>query len=65
MTAAEHAKLFRIVHESISVYCGRRGRVTAHHLLDLYESYLMWRDDLPPEIRDIDHQPLPHVIFLQ
>ncbi|KAL6718992.1 hypothetical protein ACLMJK_003227 [Lecanora helva] len=64
MTAAEHSKLFRIVHEAILVYCGSRGIVTAHHILDLYKGYLMWRDELPSEIRDIDHEPLPHVIFL-
>lgn len=65
VTAAEQAKLFRIVHETVLIYCGSRGKVNALHLLDVYESYLMWRDALHPEIRYTDNKPLPHVIFLQ
>jgi len=39
MTASEHAKLFRIVYKSILVYCGSRGKVSAQHLLEIYERY--------------------------
>ena len=65
LVAAEQAKMLRIVHETISVYCGSRGKVTAHHLINLYETFLIWKDDLPNQIRDVDAQALPHVIFLQ
>ena len=65
LMASEQAKLLRIVHETISVYCGSRGKVTAHHLINLYESFLIWKDDLPIEIREINAQSLPHIIFLQ
>lgn len=65
MTATEQAKLLQIAHENIRVYCGSRGKVTASHVLDLYESYIIWRDDLPSEIRNAGEQSLPHVIMLQ
>lgn len=65
MTASEHAKLFRIVHETILVYCGSRGRVRAHHLLDIYGRFLSWKNGLPPELLDVIDEPLPHVLFLQ
>lgn len=65
MTASEHAKLFRIAHETILAYCGSRGKVTGRRLFDVYERYLTWKDNLPPEIRDVDNDPLPHVLFLQ
>lgn len=65
MTASEHAKLFRIAHETMLVYCGSRGRVSAHHLLNLYERFVNWREELPLEIRDIISDSLPHVLFLQ
>lgn len=65
MTAAQHSKLFLIVHESILVYCGSCGKVTGRHLLDLYERYLVWKDDLPPEMGAVENGALPHIVFLQ
>ncbi len=65
VTASEHAKLFRTVHESILVYCGSRGKISAQHLLDIYERYMAWKDELPFALRKIDNDPLPHVLFLQ
>lgn len=65
MTASEHAKLFRTVHESILAYCGSRGKVSAQKLLEIYERYMAWKDELPPALRDLDNDPLPHVLFLQ
>ena len=65
LTATEYAKLLRTVHESILVYCGSRGKVAAYHLLGLFQDYLIWKDDLPIEIGNIDNNPLPHVLFLQ
>ena len=57
--------LFRIVHETILVYCGSRGKATTRQLLSLYERYLMWREALPQEIAEMGQEPLPHVLFLQ
>lgn len=65
MTASQHAKLFRCVHELILVYCGSRGRVGAHHLLELYKRFLTWRNDIPPQLLDASEDPLPHVLSLQ
>lgn len=64
-TASEHARLFRIVHETILCYCGSRGKVTAEALLKLYDRYLEWEQRLPPGFRDVDGDCLPHVLFLQ
>lgn len=64
-TACEHAKLYRIIHESILVYCGARGKVSAKALLDCFQRYVEWKDGLPPSLRSIESQPLPHVLFLQ
>ena len=64
-TASEHAKLFRIVHANILIYCGSRGKVDAQKLLELYERYLAWKEGLPPDIADLSGEPLPHVLFLQ
>ncbi len=65
MTASQHAKLFRIVHELLVVYCGSRGRVGAMHLLNVYKRFLSWKDEMPPELMDGRDSPLPHVLFLQ
>ena len=65
VTACEHARLYRIIHECIHVYCGARGRVSADALLDLFQRYSAWKDGLPPELRSVEGEPLPHVLFLQ
>ena len=65
LTSGEHAKLYRIVHETILVYCGSRGKVTAKGLAGLYERYLSWMEKLPIELKIDDSDPLPHVLFLQ
>ena len=65
LTASEHARLFRIIHETILVYCGSRGRVSARALLDLYERYVDWKEHLPSDLRLQESEPLPHVLFLQ
>lgn len=64
VTACEHAKLYRIVHECILVYCGARGKVSAGSLLDIFQRYMVWKDGLPPELGTVEGQPLPHVLFL-
>ena len=65
LTACEHAKLYRIVHECILVYCGSRGKVSANSVLDLYHRYIVWKDGLSPDLRSVEDQPLPHILFLQ
>ncbi len=67
VTAHEHAKLYRIIHETILVFCGSRGKVSAHHMLLIYERFLGWKEGLPPSLSDVNEevQPLPHVLFLQ
>ena len=64
-TASQQAKLFRIVHRNILVYCGSHGRVDAGKLLEIYERYLAWKEELPPNIADLSGDPLPHHVSLQ
>ena len=65
LTAREHAKLYRIIHESILVYCGARGKVSTDSLLDVFQRYLAWEEELPPDLRSVKGEPLPHILFLQ
>ena len=65
LTARESAKLYRIVHECILVYCGIRDKISADSLLDVYQRYIRWKEDLPPDLRSVSGQPLPHVLSLQ
>lgn len=67
VTAYHQAKLFLIINETLNVYCGTRGRVTAAKILDVYARYLQWKDELPDVIANIDEgdQPLPHILYLQ
>lgn len=65
-TAKELARLNQIILETINVYCGSCGRVTAKSILYLYRRYLQWKEALPPTMRidESDSQPLPHVYSL-
>jgi len=67
VTACEQAKLFRIVHDTINVYCGARGRVTAAAVIGCYKRFLNWKANLSEAVRHVDEesQPLPHVLCLQ
>ena len=65
LTACEHAKLYRIAHERILIYCGARGKVSAESLLDVYQRFVAWKDGLPPSLQSVEGQPLPHVLSLQ
>ena len=67
LTACHQAKLYRIVHDSINIYCGARGKVTAKEIIGCYRRYLDWEERLPDQVRrtDEDAQPLPHVLGLQ
>ncbi|KAL9607656.1 MAG: hypothetical protein Q9167_007452 [Letrouitia subvulpina] len=62
MTASYQAALFRIIHESIDLYCGLRGLVTAEAVLKVYRWYIDWETDLNPILNNVDVsiQPLPH-----
>ena len=67
ITSYYQATLFRIVNETLSLYCGNRGQVSAYKVLDVYRKYLDWKESLPPVIANISEgdQPLPHVLQLQ
>ena len=65
LTAREHAKLYRVIHHCTFVYGGAGGKVSADSLLDIFERYLAWKDELPPELQSTEGEPLPHVLFLQ
>ena len=67
ITAWQQARLFTIINETINLYCGARGEVSATKVLEVYARYLAWKEDLPDIIANIseDKQPLPHILFLQ
>ena len=67
VTACEQAKLFRIVHDTINVYCGARGKVTAAAVIGCYKRFLTWEANLSEAVKHVDEesQPLPHVLCLQ
>ena len=67
MTACMQASLFQIIDESLKLYCGHRGDVSAANVLKVYKRYLDWKEDLPSRIGqiEVDDQPLPHVLYLQ
>ncbi|KAI4251629.1 MAG: hypothetical protein L6R42_008310 [Xanthoria sp. 1 TBL-2021] len=66
MTARYQAALFRIIHESLNLYCGLRGLATAEAILITYRRYLDWEHDLPPILKtvDVESHPVPHILFL-
>ncbi|KAL9601455.1 MAG: hypothetical protein Q9219_002521 [cf. Caloplaca sp. 3 TL-2023] len=66
ITACHQATLFRIIHESLNLYCGLRGAATAEAVLTLYRRYKDWEEDLPFIVGAIDEdaQPLPHILCL-
>ena len=65
--ACHQARLFRIVDETINLYCGTRGPISAYKVLDIYRRYLDWKESLPSTIANMgqEDQPLPHVLQLQ
>ena len=66
LTAMYQAKLFRIVNDSITVYCGLRGQIDAYKILDLYRRFENWKDELPEKLyTDNVKDPLPHILYLQ
>ncbi|KAL8666105.1 MAG: hypothetical protein Q9168_007553 [Polycauliona sp. 1 TL-2023] len=66
MTSCYQAALFRIVHESLNLYCGLRGVASAEMILNTYRRYLDWKHDLPSilEAVDVEAHPVPHILFL-
>lgn len=67
ITACHQTKLFRIIHESLHLYCRTRGKVTAQAVLEVYKRYLEWKEHLAPILKKIEmnDQPLPHIMCLQ
>jgi hypothetical protein len=65
-TAKDFAKLSQIIHQTIAVWCGNRGRVTARAVLKLYRKYLRWKEDLSDVLADPNvDTPLAHCFALQ
>ncbi|KAL8993298.1 MAG: hypothetical protein Q9169_006447 [Polycauliona sp. 2 TL-2023] len=66
MTSCYQAALFRIIHESLNLYCGLRGIATAGAILTTYRRYLDWEYDLPSILKNVDVEahPVPHILFL-
>ena len=67
-TSAHYAMLVRIIHETCHLFYDiNREIISARDILQLYERYLKWREEIPDEIGDAgeDTQALPHVISLQ
>lgn len=67
-TSAYYAMLVHIIHETCHLfYSAHTEIISARDILQLYERYLNWREELPYEIADAgeDTQALPHVISLQ
>ncbi|KAF2091466.1 hypothetical protein K490DRAFT_60906 [Saccharata proteae CBS 121410] len=65
----EFSRLNQIIHETINVYCGSKGRVTARSIMYLYKRYLRWKTALPHDLAvgadgvEMVH-PLPHVFYI-
>ena len=68
--AKESAQLSLIHLETLSAWCGTSGKVTSKDLLELYEKYQLWRQDLSKVIRNHSsvangEDVLPFVLLLQ
>ena len=67
LSACYQAKLFRIIRNSLNLYCGYSGKVTAHKVVACYKEYTDWRAELPDVLHNVDvnAQPLPNILYLQ
>jgi hypothetical protein len=67
LTASHQAKLFRVVHNAINVYCGARGVVTAEQVVGCYKRFVDWRETLLDQVGETreSFHPLPHILSLQ
>ena len=67
LTACYQAKLFRICRNSLNLYCGYGGKITAQTVIAVYKEYTDWRANLPAPLLkvDVEAQPLPNVLYLQ
>lgn len=66
LTSSSQAKLYRIIHETLLVYCSNQNKVSAQTLLGLYDRYVAWKESSPPGLANIGQDELlPHVFFLQ
>ncbi|MCJ1389446.1 hypothetical protein MMC18_002303 [Xylographa bjoerkii] len=66
-TSSAHAKLLRIIHDTLALfYHGHERTVTAKDLMEQYGRYIAWKEDLPEEIalKDETAHALPHVIAI-
>lgn len=68
MSAGYQSLLFQVVSDTIRLYCGLEGTITAGAIIDLYRRFLLWKEDLPPALKTasgMNEEALPHVIYLQ
>lgn len=65
--SCELAKLYRMVHETILLYCAAYGLVTSDAVLRVWKRYMEWKHELPEIFQKIDDaaDPLPYVLALQ
>ncbi|KAL9100523.1 MAG: hypothetical protein Q9163_004112 [Psora crenata] len=66
LTAYHQADLFRIVYRAMRLYCGFTGKVTAGAIVDLYEDFQDWKENLPDELQADTGtgNPQPHILYL-
>lgn len=67
LASCELAKLYRVVHETILLYCAAYGLVSSDGVLRVWKRYVEWKHDLPDIFQKIDEtsDPLPYVLALQ
>jgi len=66
--ANEMARLFAIIHDSLSLLYGRaKNVISAVNILNQYRRYEAWRNQLPQELRSVDDatQQYPHILSIQ
>jgi hypothetical protein len=61
-TSVYHARLFRVVHAMISLYCGARGKITAKSFVGCFRKFIDWRDGLPLPLASEGREPLPPLV---
>ena len=66
-TAVHQARLLRIVHTSINMYCGARGKISANAFLQCFLRFQEWRFQLPAglDVESYESQIPANVLTLQ
>ncbi|TLD36309.1 hypothetical protein E2P81_ATG03198 [Venturia nashicola] len=70
-TAKEFTQLSQVIFQTIRMWCGSKGKVSAQALLRLYRQFTNWKTALPDHLARLEFtadsapQALPHVFSLQ